>query len=114
VPAALDEEQAAAAAAHNQPALEWSAREAAVRDVVASTIDRIVDLERVYESVISGDSPAGALLVKISTELRLQETSLAGLLKQVSPDLPAEPSRTSQKARRAVKTRWDRQRARNV
>ena len=95
-------------------ALEWSAREEAVRELAASTTDRIVDLERVYESVMAAKSPDGGLIVKISGELRLLETSLSRLFKQVSPDLPAEPSRTSQKARAAVGVCWQQERARNV
>jgi hypothetical protein len=83
--------------------LEWSAAERTVRELIADTIDRRVDLQQRYEPCDDD-----RLRLKLATELRLLETSLARLLKQVKTDLPAPISRTSQKASAAAKTRWDR------
>lgn len=51
--------------------------------------------------------------MKLSTELRLLEQSVARLLRQVKTDLPAAPSATTLKARRAANMRWERERAAN-
>lgn len=108
--AALDDELAAvAAAAADKPRrkkLTWSADEAALREVVAETIDRKVDLRRRYEAT---DDVHAA--VKLSSELRLLDATLTRVLKQLKPAMamPAAPTpRRSQKASQAAKTRWER------
>ena len=79
----LDAELAANAEQLGQQ-LEWSAAERAIRDLIADTVDRRTDLLRLYRA-----TDDGALMVKLSAELRLLETSLARLLKQVKTELPA-------------------------
>lgn len=49
--------------------------------------------------------------VKLSSELRLLEANIERLLRRVKTDVPAPLSKTSEKARRAVQVRWDRERA---
>jgi hypothetical protein len=44
--------------------------------------------------------------VKISSELRLLEGAIAGLLKSVRTEVPAPESLRTIKARRAANTRW--------
>jgi hypothetical protein len=81
--------------------LVWSAAEQAVREAIACTVDRKVDLWARYHA-----SDDDGMRVKLSGELRLLETSLARLLKSVSTDLPASPSIRSEKASRAAHRRW--------
>ena len=81
--------------------LVWSAAEQAVREAIACTVDRKVDLWARYHT-----SDDDRMRVKLSGELRLLETSLARLLKPVSTDLPAAPSLRSEKASRAANRRW--------
>jgi hypothetical protein len=79
----------------------WSAAERAVREAIACTVDRKVDLWGRYHA-----SDDDKIRVKLSGELRLLETSLARLLKSVSTDLPSAPSLRSEKASRAANKRW--------
>jgi hypothetical protein len=81
--------------------LGWSAAEQAIRESIACTVDRKVDLWARYHA-----SDDDKMRVKLSGELRLLETSLARLLKSVSTDLPAAPSLRSEKASRAANRRW--------
>jgi hypothetical protein len=81
--------------------LVWSAAEQAVRESIAWTVDRLVDLRARY--LASEDDKTR---VKISGELRLLETSLARLLKAVPTDLPAPVSIRSRKAQQAANKRW--------
>jgi hypothetical protein len=83
--------------------LVWSAAEQAVREAIACTVDRKVDLWARYHA-----SDDDKMRVKISGELRLLETSLARLLRNVKTDLPmpANPSHRSRKASRAANKRW--------
>lgn len=83
--------------------LSWSAAEVAIRERIARTVDREVDLWARYHATVDDK-----VRVKISGELRLLETSLARLLKQVNTDLPEPSSRVSQIARDAARARWDR------
>jgi hypothetical protein len=48
--------------------------------------------------------------LKLSAEVRLLESSIGRLLKQVTPDVPDGPSLRTQKAVRAARARWDRDR----
>lgn len=106
--AALDDQLAAVAAATTdaprRKKLTWSADEVALREVIAETIDRKVDLRKRYEAT---DDVHAA--VKLSSELRLLDATLARVLKQLKPAMPAAPTpRRSQKASQAAKTRWER------
>ncbi|OBF86951.1 hypothetical protein A5791_19845 [Mycobacterium sp. 852002-51163_SCH5372311] len=83
--------------------LEWTAAEAAVRELIACEIDRKTDIEQMYR-----ESDDAKTRVKLSAELRLLEASAARLLKQVKTKLPEPTSRRSQKAARAARTRWER------
>jgi hypothetical protein len=83
--------------------LVWSAAEEAVRESIARTVDRNVDLWHRY--LASDDDKTR---VKLSAELRLLETSLARLLKSVKTDLPVAPSIRSAKAAKAANARWSR------
>jgi hypothetical protein len=52
--------------------------------------------------------------LKLSAELRLLEGNIERLLRRVKTDVPQLLSATSEKARRAVMVRWDRERAKNA
>lgn len=102
--AALDAELAENSASHgmlDDTPLVWSAAESAVRESIAWTVDRLVDLRIAYRT-----SQDDKIRVKLSAEVRLLETNLARLLKSVPTDLPATPSIRSQKASRAAQKRW--------
>lgn len=100
--AALDDELATASKRRGQE-LVWDARECAILDDIAATVDRIARLKRDWARA---ENPA--LRVKISAELRLLETSKLRMLKVVTPDLPAKESVRTIKARKAVNARWQR------
>lgn len=101
--AALDAEMAEASDECEEP-LEWTAAEAAVRELIACEFDRKTDLEKMYR-----EADDAKTRVKLSAELRLLEASTARLLKQVKTKLPEQAvSRRTQKAQRAARTRWDR------
>jgi hypothetical protein len=100
--AALDAELAANAEDLGQP-LEFSAAENVVRELIACTVDRRQDLWGRYHS-----SDETKERIKLSAECRLLETSLARLLRQVSPDVPEPRSRVSEKASAAAAVRWGR------
>ncbi|OBI90979.1 hypothetical protein A9X00_18255 [Mycobacterium sp. 1245805.9] len=75
--------------------------------MICAAVDRRVEMSAAYEAC---ESTAAKL--KVATELRLLESSIARMYKQVSTELPAPMSLTSLKAQRAVNARWDRQRMR--
>lgn len=89
--------------------LEWSAAERAVLDLIAANFDRIADLHNAYQA--AAGSGEVKVQIKLSTELRLLEQAAARLLRLVKTDLPAAPSATTQKARKAATARWERVRA---
>lgn len=84
-------------------ALKWSASETAILELVADTIDRRGELQRLYES-----AKDDKLRLKLAGELRLIEAALARLLAKIKTDLPEPPSKTSRKAAAAARVRWDR------
>jgi hypothetical protein len=88
--------------------LDYSAAERVVREMVASEIDRKVWLSEAY----NGAGNDVGLRVKLATELRLTEQSVARLLKQINTDLPEPVTPTSRKARQAANTRWQSERSR--
>jgi hypothetical protein len=100
--ASLDAELAANAEELGQE-LEFSAAENVVRGLIADTVDRRVDLWARYHA-----SDQTKERLTLSAEIRLLDTSLARLLRQVSPDVPEPQSRTSQKAAAAAAVRWRR------
>lgn len=101
----LDGELADAAERTGQD-LMWTAADRIILNLIMATIDRKVDLTRCYAATQDTKSR-----VKVSGELRLVETNLARLIKQVKTDVPAPMSITSLKAQRAAAIRWDRVRA---
>lgn len=82
--------------------LEWSAAESAVLDLIDANLRRTEDLRADYEA-----ADEVKLKVKLSTELRLLETAVARLLRQIKTDVPVAPSQTTVKARRAANARWE-------
>ena len=80
--------------------VEWSERDRAVLELIASNFDRKVDLSARYD-----EADDTKVKVKLSAELRLLESALARLLKQIDPE-PVRSSVRSSKARRAAQARW--------
>jgi hypothetical protein len=105
---ALDEELTASAKQAGRE-LVWAAAEQDILAMIGAAVDRRVELSAAYEACES----TGAKL-KVATELRLLEQSIARLYKQVSTDLPAPMSVVGQKAQRAANARWDRERMKNA
>jgi len=87
--------------------LSWTAAERKHLEMIASTVDRRVHLQRRYENTDPTDAKN---LVRLSTELRLLDTTVSRLLRSVETDLPAPVSQRSAKARRAALARWARDR----
>lgn len=86
--------------------LAFSAAEEAVLELVADAIDRKVDLSAQYAACDDAK-----LQLKLAVEIRLTESSVAKLLKQIRTDVPAAPepqSNVSRKASHAAKARWRR------
>jgi hypothetical protein len=102
--AALNAElaEAAKAAGHE---LVWSVTEADVISMIAAGVDRRVELSAAYAACDNVN-----VKLKLATELRLLEQSIARLYRQVSTEVPAPQSVTSMKASRAAHSRWDRER----
>ena len=86
--------------------LEFSAAERAVLALISENLDRISDLRAAY-----AETDEVKVRIKLSTEMRLLETNVARLLRQVKTDLPAPDSNVTLQARRASNARWDRVRA---
>ncbi|MGO9157051.1 hypothetical protein [Mycobacterium sp.] len=98
----LDKELSAAGQRSGQT-LVWSAAEKAILNRIQDTVDHIADLTIDYR-----DAPDAKTRVKISTELRLLDSSLVRLLKQIKTDVPAPAeSRITVKNRAAARARWD-------
>jgi DNA binding protein with HTH domain len=102
--AALNAELAEAARAVGHE-LVWSAAEADVIGMLAAGVDRRVELSAQYAACDNVN-----VKLKIATELRLLEQSIARLYRQVSTEVAAPRSITSMKASRAAHSRWDRER----
>jgi hypothetical protein len=102
--AALNAELAEAAKAVGHE-LIWGAAEADVISMIAAEVDRRVELSAQYAACDNMNTR-----LKIATELRLLEQSIARLYRQVSTEGPAPQSVTSMKASRAAHSRWDRER----
>jgi hypothetical protein len=84
--------------------LEWTPQERFALDLLSAEIDRTVDLAAVYESC--GEDVK--LRVKLSAELRLLRQSTARMVREIKTELPARPSHTTTKARKAANARWHR------
>jgi hypothetical protein len=71
--------------------------------LIADAADRKADLSADYDACTDAKTR-----VRLAGELRLTETALARLLKQIHTDVPAPESRRSQMARAAALARWSR------
>jgi hypothetical protein len=101
---ALDEELGSASRSTGRE-LVWSAAEEQVRELLADSVDRRVELNGRYKSV-----EMVSLKLKIAAEIRLLDASITRLLAQLSTEVPEPMSITSQKAQKASRARWDRER----
>jgi len=101
----LDTELVASSARCGQT-LVWTAADREVLRLIATNIDRKCALQRAYDKAKDVKTR-----VMLSAELRLLEQALARLLRSIDTSEPAAPSLTTIKARRAVRARWDRERA---
>ena len=83
--------------------LVWSAAEATVVAQICDALDRKHDLQRLYDG-----AEDVAALVRLSAEIRLLESAVGRLLRQVSTDDPSRESPTTKRARKAADARWGR------
>jgi predicted kinase len=102
--AALDAELAESAKAAGK-ALVWSAAEADIIGMIAAEVDRRVELSAQYAATTKVD-----VKLKLATEIRLLESSIARLYRQVSTEVAAPMSAVSRKAQHAANSRWNRHR----
>lgn len=101
---ALDSELAEAGLRQGQE-LFWTTKEVEMREILARTVDRRVRIER-----LCAQSNDPKVIAKLSVEIRQLDGMTTKLLKEIKTDIPAAPSLTSIKARRAANTRWERER----
>lgn len=83
--------------------MAWTAAERQLLSLIADHVDRQVELQAMYDA-----AKEPRLKIALATELRLVQSGIARLLKQIDAD-PAEPapmSVRSMKARRAANSRW--------
>lgn len=102
--AALDAELEAASKAAGAD-LIWSAAEEQIRELLADAVDRRDELNRRYKSI-----EMLSLRLKVAAEIRLLDAAIPKLLAQLSTEVPAPQSITSQKASKAANARWTRER----
>jgi hypothetical protein len=81
--------------------LAWDATELEVIGLIMAAIDRKVGLTDDYAAATEAKTK-----VKLAGELRLTETHIARLLKQIKPSAPQPVSKRSSKARAAANARW--------
>jgi hypothetical protein len=86
--------------------LGWDATEVEIIGLIMAAIDRKVALSSDYEN-----ADDAKIRVKLSGELRLTETHIARLLKQIKPAMPPAvatrpTTQRSGKARLAAQARW--------
>ena len=74
--------------------------------LISANFDRISDLRADYEACTEAK-----LRVTLSTELRLLETAVARLLKQIKTRYAAPDSKKTVRARRAANARWEHENA---
>jgi hypothetical protein len=83
--------------------LAWDSTELKIIDVICAVITRKQELNDAYET-----APDAKTQVKLAGEIRLTESHLARLLKQIRPEPPKPVSRRSSRAREAANARWSR------
>jgi hypothetical protein len=81
--------------------LVWDATESEIIGLILAAIDRKVGLTVDYTTATDAKSK-----VKLAGELRLTETHIARLLRQIRPAVSAPVSKRSSKARAAANARW--------
>jgi hypothetical protein len=96
----LDKELAAASA-HSGRVLTWTAADLEILQLIASAIDRKADLQHDYDAAHDAKDR-----LKISSEMRLHESSIERLLRRIKTDIPPAESQRTIQARRAVMHRW--------
>lgn len=96
----LEKELESASERANQKLL-FSATERATLDLICANLDRISDLNADYL-----EATEVKVRIKLSTEMRLLEASVARMLKGFKTDLPPAETQKTRSARRAADIRW--------
>ena len=97
---ALDEDLAEASKREGKQ-LSWTAQEAVTLELIAATIDRRVEMVKLYEAATDPK-----LKVKLSQEVRLLESATVRMLATVKTETPPPMSLRSVKAQKAAYARW--------
>lgn len=84
--------------------LEWDEHELQALAAAASAADRKAELDEIYRRELDGDARP-AVLVKLSTEVRMLEKAVGDHLSRVQVGVGVAKSDRHQ---RAAKSRWDR------
>jgi hypothetical protein len=111
--AALDAELGRARQQHGD-GVEWSPQEAESIRILLDTARRRSEVRDVYHRTVAASDADPAVLVKLSGELRQLDKAITTHYKAINADMPAAPSITTQKARKAANVRWTRQRERDA
>ena len=88
--------------------LDWTVSESVTLELIANTIDRRVEFEKLYAAESDPE-----VAVKLSCEIRQLDGAVVRMLKGINPEPPAPMNQTQLKNQRAARTRWDREKARN-
>jgi hypothetical protein len=81
--------------------LSWTAQEAVTLELIGSTIDRRVDVVKLYDAAVDAK-----IKVKLSQEIRLLDAAVVRMLAKVNTETPAPMSLRSVKAQAAARVRW--------
>ncbi len=110
---ALDAELARA---RQQPGdgVEWSPQEAESIRILCDTAGRRAQLRDLYTHAVADPATDPAVLVKLSGELRQLDKAIATHYRAINAEMPAAPSITTVKARKAANARWTAQRERDA
>jgi hypothetical protein len=85
--------------------MSWTAAERQLLWSIGDTVDRRVRLAGLFAQCDPDDVKNR---VRLSTEIRQCDVLVSRLLAKVRTDIPASESKRTVAARRAVRTRWDR------
>ena len=88
--------------------LQWSAAEEITLELIAGTIDRRVEVAKLYDRETDPKN-----ICMLSCELRQLDGTVVRMLKQVNAEPPAPMNQTQRKNQHAANVRWDREKARN-
>lgn len=82
--------------------------------ILLDTARRRAEVRDVYHRTVAASDADPAVLVKLSGELRQLDKAIATHYRAINAEMPAAPSITTVKARKAANARWTAQRERDA